>query len=903
MAAKHDLENLLNGQLAVLLTGAGVDAQAEVKQGNRRLDILADVDGLRVVLEAETGYGKRRQAVKDADARLKQNLTVIAFAVCYPDGATVAELANAELQWSVRTSADAEWSDGDWSQGNVLDLCQAVRLAPVRFDDVDGAAKILSQGLDAGAQRLTRPQRRALARALNLPDLKTKTKKTDGYFTAAKRGLLVVATAMLFHQRVLEHLPDERPEHWSGEWPPKTAAACSLNRVTAIQDFDQAWEAILAVDYRPVFATAREALAALPANVDAGHMVQALARVVEQVARLVSGMRHDLLGRIFHRVLDTARYDGSFYTSTAAATLLANLAIRADDRDWSDADAVSEMRICDPACGTGTLLMAAARRIHDLREHAGKGDLEDETLLAEALVEDVLWGYDINISATHMAASALGMLSPKTSFRNMNIHIPKFGIDERPRVGSLELLDNQMELDNMPGSVRQVESGTSQSAEQPKDIDLVIMNPPFTRDSLRYDQFTRKEELKLKEREKEVVGRHHHSEAVHLSGGSSVFLVLAEHLAHSRRGSLASVIPTVSCTAPSGAGARRLLARRFHIETIVSSHDPERIFMSENTKIGEVLIVGRRWSSEEEKPPTRFVNLAVNPNSGIDAQGLAQRLESGAEGDFTIQHVKAERIAKGDWNAVNFLSPFLVGAYRSLAEDQSIALTSMSNIAEVGPAGRRIRDAYTKSDVPTASGRRALWEHKTDVTQAMRAKTDKFIEPKKSKQLLADKYWQQRSRLLLPHRLWLPLARVCAVALDQSTVGSIWTPCRPHDESESTAKALAVYLNSSIGVLSLLGGRDNRKPSYPQFSLDTLRSLQVPNFNQLTTEARDALATTYDWRQDDILLPLPEMDDDPVRKQLDEAVTAALGLDADWVAQVRLALSEEPSITNRRFGT
>lgn len=38
MAAKHDLENLLNGELAQPLADAGVPAQAEIKQGNRRLD-------------------------------------------------------------------------------------------------------------------------------------------------------------------------------------------------------------------------------------------------------------------------------------------------------------------------------------------------------------------------------------------------------------------------------------------------------------------------------------------------------------------------------------------------------------------------------------------------------------------------------------------------------------------------------------------------------------------------------------------------------------------------------------------------------------------------------------------------------------------------------------------------
>ncbi len=45
------------------------------------------------------------------------------------------------------------------------------------------------------------------------------------------------------------------------------------------------------------------------------------------------------------------------------------------------------------------------------------------------------------------------------------------------------------------------------------------------------------------------------------------------------------------------------------------------------------------------------------------------------------------------------------------------------------------------------------------------------------------------------------------------------------------------------------------------------------------------------------------MNEDPVRKQLDDAGTTALHRDAACVAQFRQALSEEPSVTNRRFGS
>ena len=72
------------------------------------------------------------------------------------------------------------------------------------------------------------------------------------------------------------------------------------------------------------------------------------ARAALKVARNIVGLRHDLLGRIFHKVLETARYDGSFYTTTAAATLLAQLAIREDMCDWSDPSAIARLRITGP---------------------------------------------------------------------------------------------------------------------------------------------------------------------------------------------------------------------------------------------------------------------------------------------------------------------------------------------------------------------------------------------------------------------------------------------------------------------------------------------------------------------------------------------------------------------------
>ena len=917
-------EDFTNRALAKLLKEQGLETDFEQRAGRKKMDVVAHVDGLRVVLEAETGFHRKSQAIKDADARLTQRLTTAVFAVCYPAGVTEETLRDANLTWTLRTRAGE--SVEAWSEGGVSQLAQAVQQTPGSLRGADVAAQQLSDALDVAVTRLLPAGREALAKALDLPATKGATSAGERYRVAAKRGMLVIATAMLFHHRVQAHLPAERPGEYDGDWPPSSAPAC-VEQEEVIAAHREAWKGILAVDYRPVFETGRTALAAIPADPDTGQAIRALAETVAGISEKTSGLRHDLLGRIFHRVLDTARYDGSFYTSTAAAVLLATLALREQDTDWADPNAIARLRICDPACGTGTLLMAAAERIRDLRNATGQLDHEAEELLGLHLVEDVLWGYDVNLTATHMAASTLGMLSPKTQFNRMNVHQTMMGVfDGVPYLGSIDFLTGQARLRTWPSIAQQVETA-AEMAELPSPMDLVIMNPPFTRDSLRYDHFSKSDELAIKKREKEVLGGHQRlgtplyaeggasdvlvgEEAVrlaarlHSSGGP--FAVLGERIVKAETGTLALVLPTVVPTAPGNHELRRYLAHRFHIDTIVSSHDPERIFFSENTSIGEVLLICRRWDGDGPKPPTRVVNLAKNPATPLEALDTAGRIEQ-ADGqeeppprDFTVQRVDAERIERGDWSAVNFLSPFLVEAHQQLTEDNLglVPVVPLSNLADVGPGGQRIRDAYIKSEMPTKSGRRALWHHKTDVTRSMAAQADVYIEPKAGKIHLADKYWEQRSQMLLPTKLRLNLARVAAVMLEEQVVGSLWTPCRPH--APELLKPLCLYLNSTPGLLTLMGVRDNRVPAYPSFSLDTLRDLPVPDLRALPEDRKAMLDSSFDQFWNIHLLPFPQMAKDDFRQQIDDVVAQALELDSEWLGRVRRELAREPSVTDQR---
>ena len=229
---------------------------------------------------------------------------------------------------------------------------------------------------------------------------------------------------------------------------------------------------------------------------------------------------------------------------------------------------------------------------------------------------------------------------------------------------------------------------------------------------------------------------------------------------------------------------------------------------------------------------------------------------------------------------------------------------TLGDVAEVGPLGRRIRDAFTRSSVPDAEGRSALWQHDTTVTQSILGKPDTYIVVKPDKSHLADSYWEQRSRLLMPTHLNLPTIRATTVRLNTPVVGSLWVPCNVKSGAGSVPeleKALCVFLNSSIGIMSLLGDRTNKKPTYPNLSLDDLRKLLVPDFSSTAAGAIKTLTASYDVLAEDVLLPLPRMDADPVRRDMDDAVCTALGLDAELVSIVRRQLAAEPSVTGKRY--
>ena len=511
------------------------------------------------------------------------------------------------------------------------------------------------------------------------------------------KGICVVAALMLCNACLLQRRLRDEPEMKTILRLDKVAGASNPKEVLEI-----AWESILEKDYAPVFRPALAVLTALPEGKAINAAICDVAECANRVADSLSDLGYDHAGPLYHRILGSAKSDGAFYTNNLSGIMLARLAFTDNFIDWSDPDAVANLRIIDPACGTGTLLMATLQTIKarvSLRHDLSKAE---SNALHKQLVEDVLCGLDINQHAIQLAACNMTLGAPTVDYQRMNLVTMPHGpqADGTPRAGSLEILtaaDDAQDLRAMIAPRRSLQTldGAQVSDSEEigfplHDLHVVIMNPPFTESKKRGRKFGAQALKRMQRRELDIrdsLQRRDDSAGRVISTNSirTFFVPLAERLLHSERGVLAKVLPVAACTGGSGIAERRFLAERFHIERIVTTHDPRRIAFSENTTIHECLLICRRHPGTT-RPPTEFVSLRRMPSTAEEAVEVADALSAGRCGDWGRRCLwPTERVQAGDWTPVQWYDG-------ELAE----VLTELEGHPDLVPAGSVLKTGATQ---------------------------------------------------------------------------------------------------------------------------------------------------------------------------------------------------------------
>ncbi|MYB36731.1 MAG: N-6 DNA methylase [Gammaproteobacteria bacterium] len=717
------------------------------------------------------------------------------------------------------------------------------------------------------------------------------------------KGVCTVAALMLCNACLLQRRLRDEPEMKTIVRLDKVAGAAHPAEV-----LEAAWDAILEKDYEPVFRPALAVLRALPEAKPVHNAIRMLAECANRVADSLSELGYDHAGPLYHRILGSAKSDGAFYTNNLSAIMLARLAFPKGWIDWSDAEAVAKLRIIDPACGTGTLLMATLQTIKARVAESSESN-DDPNALHKRLVEDVICGLDINQHGIQLAACNMTLGAPTVDYERMNLATMPHGpqAEGPPKAGSLEILtapeEDRESLANLIAPRRSLNGLAAVQVNESaridfrlRDVDAVIMNAPFTANENRNRKYGDDGRKAMQVHE---LGIQQHLErndaatrgAVTANSIRTFFSPLGDMLLGNTQGTLAKVIPTTACTNASGKAERQFLAKRFHIETVVTSHDSRRPNFSENTAIHESLLICRRTRTANERH-TQFVSIRHMPRDAKEAADVADAISAGKEGDWgQLSTWPAEDVALGDWSPAQWCNGSLAETVRQLEEHTGLAPAGTA--VTFGATRRAAQDSWKRTSADDLWAIRVFDSVSAKIRRTMLDTPEQPVVPGGRRQHLHERVRQSAGHLMFPTRYDTFRGRVTALWSEVPTFGFGWMPAR--GQGRQHEQALCAWLNSTPGRLLLLNRR-TKKLTYPMWSVDHLTSLPCPTPG---SEGCSALADAWRNTCSTPLLPLGQGDECQARRAIDEAAALAIGATPDALATWRQRLAAEPTISNR----
>jgi hypothetical protein len=932
-------EEVYNVTLAALLRKYGGDLQGEDRQGQNIPDVHGMWHGIGLVIECKYQSRTAREELSgQLTNRFESGFGPLGVAVIYPRE-WKDDTRDPDAVLSGKIEVSFRWSDGrrtEWEgvvgvdalrsllnsardlSTNDAELVQAV-------EDLNGVVEIIARTLSRQPGHLVE-----LTHLLTTANPISSDDPTPEEQDAARKvaGLTIATALMLQH-----HLAPLDAA------VPSVPNPDSTSRSTMRERLIKSWNVVLKHDYSSVFSIAHGVLSLMS---DEETLDFALKTSTKSTSRIVQRRvlgRHDLVGRVYHTLLISQKYLATYYTSVSAATLLAALAI--DPRLWPGVDWSLErptFSVADPACGTGTLLVSAMTMIQQnyLTARAEKREPINLPALSKHLIEDGTFGYDILAYALQVAAATLLLSAPGVVLDRTNFVQMPFG-GPNGALGSLDFLAGRAEI---PGTLfdavgiqQGLDTGNG-AGEGPAtmvalpQVDLVIMNPPFTRSQHGSRMFGSLPANELK-RAREKLSRLGRTDAVQVgtkAGLGAMFLPLASAMVRPM-GRVAFVLPKALLTGKDWEPARRLLANDFHVEVIVASHEPGRWNFSDSTDLSEVLVIGRKFARESrpEDLETLWINLIENPDTAIDAKGIAEAIGSASPnadgieiksggGAFDVKGYAWTRSAplSGDiWPHAIFANGTLDRVSDDLRNRRTVRLprtaapTSLPliSLGELGIFGKDVRDVYDAFvPVDHQTEYSALWGNKSEKNFSMSGQPNKYLQmrtaPAVGRPLLdSELVWATAGKLMIAARPRFNTNQVSAVLLDDEALGSSWWPFTLYEDERVSYQFLTLWLNSSIGLITYLGVGDETEGPFFNIKKNKLQDLPVPDPRQLSSGELAMVSDAWSELASLRLQAMSGASSDPVRARIDRIFAQMYSIPDTALLALRRLFSAEA-----RFG-
>lgn len=825
------------------------------------------------------------------------------------------------------------WPKSDWLKGGLDDLANCVETVALSERRVAQGVEILEERVRQAAGYLEYHAPKYI-----LGHLAENLQQQQGEQTT-RMAMAILANAVIFHMRLARIHP---------EVAPLNSCKGELGGFIKSNVID-CWKTILKINYWPIFSLASELLRLLP-EVDAHKVIFRLDKMANELQNYGVADIQDLSGRMFQQLISDRKFLATFYTLPPSATLLAELAVSRIDMDWSSPKKITSLKAADLACGTGALLGAVYHAFSARYRRRGG----DDSKLHSYMMERVLTGADIMPSAVHLTAATLSGMHPEQPYGHTRIINMPYGEHHDGNgvsIGSLDLMDAD-QTRAIFGTGRKALTGNGSQSDEDEgavvevphgSMDLVIMNPPFTRPTnheateVPIPSFagfsTKKEEqTKMSERLKEI-RKNLTDPAGHGNAGlASNFIDLA-HTKLRPGGILALVLPATFMQGTSWENARYLLDRYYQdtlVVGIATDGNTDRAF-SADTDMAEILLVAtRKQDNGMDEDNSVVVNILRRPRTHLEALTLSLRIEQtrretkqeSGKFRFTAKQNAGNFFRTKDWSGLGIIESSLVFCMNSLQHGNlflprmkspvSVPISRLDQLGRRGFLHRDINGLTSKGeprgpfDLESASPTPEfpiLWGHDANRERKMIVTPDQQGAIRTGLRQQAVELWEQgASRLHYSLGFQINSQSLAACFTNQKSLGGQAWPNFITDERWEVP--LVLWANTTLGLISSWWTGTRQQQGRSILTITLLNQLVSLDPKKLTNNQLAQCKQIFQDFSDKDFLPANEAYRDHVRIELDHAILVTmLGLDQDVLenlAILRRQWCHEPSVHGRK---
>lgn len=815
------------------------------------------------------------------------------------------DLEEAQVEYCIFALHDQDvqrWPIDGWISGSITDLTDCLEMVRLSEKLIEESTEVLEQAVNESAYVILSNSGENSVVSQKLGELLNQ----EPSIQTVRMAMTILANAFTFHMSIQQahNLPDfEELKNGSRGILPMELLPC--------------WRYVLKeINYWPIFDIATKVIECLGTKLSI-EIFQKMERAAARLVVIGSTSIHDLSGRMLQRLITDRKFLATFYTLPNSAALLAELSIGRVNTNLSNVKATSALKIADFACGTGTLITAAYQVL--LRKFRRNGG--NESQLHSALMANGLIAADIMPAATHLTASQLSSTNPAITFDKTCVYTMPYGYqpEETGRPVSLGSLD--LTVDEISPSIFGTGSyeilGTQESdsvfnISVPKEsLDLVIMNPPFTRPtnhslstvpvpSFAGFQTSEDEQRAMSDMLKRLRSRMKTSVGNGYAGLASNFIDLA-HVKVRPGGVLALVLPLTVLRGSSWKKFRELLKNQYENVTILSIAtigSTQRAF-SADTGMAEVLIIANKKSKSGRKTVADclFVNLLERPRSVLAATETAKAIlnfQSDSPygsimlGNMRVGHYFRGRLSDAGCAAIRS-SDVTRTALTMLSSNiflprhsqkLNIPIVPLGKLGKAGPVHRSI--GQFESSAPTKRGvfqlfqyegiptYPVLWSHASERERSLLVKPDSFGEVRPGYDQEAELLWKTSATRIHFNVDFGIASQALAACVTPTRVigGRAWPSFILFEENFEIP--LVLWCNTTLGLISRwwVGARQQEGRSI--LTVSTLSEYPVLDCRLLSEQQLTACQSIFNEFTKKEFLPANEAYRDTTRQLLDQ---------------------------------